>query len=174
MDGESLFNVLLMFLILFTEDVPVVTITNASQEILVAENSNDILQFICSGEPSSKLTWVQGGTSTLELSPDEPGISLSSDSLTLVLIINVAEADSKRLASKEGVPYYCLARNNLGTARSHAVTLRYPSEQIKRKGEREIRGGKRRERGKERDRGGGREREEGSELCKAVVCHDFL
>lgn len=44
--------------------------------------------------------------------------------LTLTLVVSLAE--SSTLASKEGIPYFCLARNTLGTARSQAVTLRYP------------------------------------------------
>ena len=131
-----------MFLISPIENVPVVTITNASQEILLPNNSDAILQFTCNGTgvPSSNLTWVQG---VLELSPDKPGISLKNYSSTLVLTINVSEANRSTLASKDGVQYYCLARNNLGTARSQAVTLRYPSEQRERGGrEGETEGGR--------------------------------
>ena len=83
------------------------------------------------------------------LSQDEPGLSLiSNDSLTLVLTINVSVADSGSLASEEGVPYYCLAQNELGIARSQAVTLRYPSK-WKEKEERE-------EKGRERKAGKGK------------------
>ena len=83
---------------------------------------------------------------------DEPGISLTSnDSLTLVLTINVSEADSGSLASKEGVPYYCRARNNLGTARSQAVTLRYPSKWKEKKDKEEERE-KEKEKNREMDR----------------------
>ena len=114
----------------------------------------------------------------LELSEDEPGISLiiSNDSFTLVLTINVSEADSGKLASEEGIPYYCQAQNSLGTARSQAVTLRYPSKQ-KEKEEKEEKGRERKtgkgeskrccEKESERgtDEEGGREyaREEGME-----------
>lgn len=120
--------------ILPTDNLPIVTITNASQEILIVENSDVILQFTCdgTGEPSSILTWVRDNNSVIDtLSPDYPGISLSNDSPTLSLMINVSEADSSTLASADGVSYYCLASNNLGTARSQAVTLLYPREQNK-------------------------------------------
>ena len=120
---------------LYTDNLPIVTITNASQEILIVENSDVILQFTCdgTGEPSSILTWVrEDSNSGMDvLSPGYSGISLGNDSLTLSLMINVSEADGSTLASMDGVSYYCLGRNNLGTARSQAVTLRYPSEQNK-------------------------------------------
>ena len=79
----------------------------------------------------------------LELSPDEPGISLTNETTTnetftdeilssdypvLVLTINVSEADSATIASTDGVSYYCLASNDLGIARSQPVTLQYPSK----------------------------------------------
>ena len=112
-----------------SSDIPNVTITSARQEIVVAENSDQILQLTCNfnDDPSSKPTWVQGGNPVHELSQDDPGISLSSDSVTLVLTITVSEAGIDRLASTEGVPYYCQARSNLGTARSQEVILKYPT-----------------------------------------------
>ena len=104
------------------------TITNENQEILIGENSTTVLEFKCkaTGQPTPKLTWVRGGESTFIFTENDTGIMLITFPAMLILTLNVSETDSSTLGSEEGIPYFCLASNVLGTARSRAVNIRYP------------------------------------------------
>ena len=120
-----------LFIIFFTtETVPIVTITNQSQEIIILQGSNTVLQFTCSatGQPTPNLTWVRGGENIFMFPENDPRITLTNIPPALVLTIMVSLEDSGTLASEEGIPYFCLASNVLGTARSRAVMLRYPGK----------------------------------------------
>ena len=116
--------------LLTAETVPIVSITNETQEFLTLQDSNTLLQFTCmaTGRPTPKLTWVRGGERMFIFPENDSRITPISFPLMLVLTINTSEANSSTLGSKEGTPYFCLANNVLGRARSQEVTIRYPSK----------------------------------------------
>ena len=119
-----------MVFTLTTETFPIVGITNQSQEILVLQGSNSALQFECmaTGQQTPQLTWARGDENMFMFPADDPRITSISFPPMLVLTIVASLEDSSTLASEEGIPYFCLASNILGTARSQPVMLRYPSK----------------------------------------------
>ena len=101
--------------------------TNENQEIIIVQGSNTVLEFTCSatGQPLPKLTWVRGGDNMFMFPENDPRTRLMDIPPVLVLTIVVSLEDSATLASEEGIPYFCLASNVVGTARSRAITLKY-------------------------------------------------
>ena len=84
--------------------------------------NNRTLQLNCSG--TGDLTWYRG---------DTPPVSLNGSLTTLptnesVLMLSISPIVNNVDASRDGIPYYCVASNSLGSARSRTVTVKYACE----------------------------------------------
>ena len=105
---------------------PSATVSPDENEIITfsvdANGTNRTLQLNCSG--TGDLTWYRG---------DTPPAALSENLITLlnngsVLILSISPIINNVDASHDGIPYYCVANNSLGSARSRTVIVKYACE----------------------------------------------
>ena len=87
-----------------------------------ANGNATTLQLNCSG--TGDLTWYRG---------DTPPVALDGSLTTLptndsVLILSISPIVNNVDASHDGIPYYCVATNSLGSARSRTVIVKYACE----------------------------------------------
>ena len=87
-----------------------------------ANGTNRTLQLNCSG--TGDLTWYRGNTPPATLDGSLTTL-LNNDS---VLILSISPIVNNVDASSGGIPYYCVARNSLGSARSRTVIVKYACE----------------------------------------------
>ena len=89
-----------------------------------ANGNNRTLQLNCSG--TGDLTWYRGDTPPVAL--DESLTTLTANDS--VLILSISPIVNNVDASHDGIPYYCVANNLLGSARSRTVIVKYACEFI--------------------------------------------
>ena len=106
--------------------LPSATVSPDEDEIITfsvdANGTNRTLQLNCSG--TGDLTWYKGDTPLVAL--DGSLITLTTNESVLMLSISpiVENVD----ASRDGIPYYCVASNSIGSARSRTVIVKYACE----------------------------------------------
>ena len=85
-----------------------------------AEGNDTTLQLNCSGV--GELIWYRGN----------PPVRLNQSYITEltgnILMLTISPVKNNTDANGNGVPYYCVAKNSLGTARSRTVLVRYACE----------------------------------------------
>ena len=106
--------------------LPSATVSPDENEVITfsvdANGNNRTLQLNCSG--TGDLTWYRG---------DTPPVALDGSLTTLptndsVLILSISPIVNNVDASHDGIPYYCVASNSLGSARSRTVIVKYACE----------------------------------------------
>ena len=99
--------------------LPSATITSFSPVVVVSPSY--VLQLTCTGV--GKLSWYRGNGAG-EPVPDNTTEQMENNTLILNMTDFVEGVD----ATREGLPYFCLANNSLGVARSRAVLFQYTCE----------------------------------------------